>query len=94
MKAIPSSFAVKFPGEFMFYWGWWLYVRALLPWVRARRNQLAAVTLNGLMIKPEKILQLQDGDRLTDEKGRVLVWSPRTLGPMQQRIRQYYANIL
>jgi hypothetical protein len=94
MKAIPSTFAVKFPGEFMFYWGWWLYVRALLPWVRARRNQLAAVTLNGLMIKPEKILQLQDGDRLTDEKGRVLVWSPHTLGPMQQRIRQYYANIL
>jgi len=94
MKAIPSTFAVKFPGEFMFYWGWWLYLRALLPWVRARRSQLAAVTLNGLMIKPEKILQLQDGDRLTDEKGRVLVWSPRTLGHMQQRIRQYYANIL
>lgn len=93
MKAIPHSFAVKFPGEFMFYWGWWLYLRAMLPWVRSRRNKLAAVTLNGLMIKPEKILQLKDGDRLIDEKGRVLVWSPRTLGLMQERIRQYYANI-
>ncbi len=94
MKAILSTFAVKFPGEFMFYWGWWLYLKALLPRVRSRRNALAAVTLNGLMIKPEKILQLQDGDRITDEKGRVLVWSPCTLGPMQQRIRQYYAHIL
>lgn len=94
MKAIPSSFAVKFPGEFMFYWGWWLYVRALLPWVRARRRRLAAVTLNGLMIKPEKLLELHDGDRIVDEKGRALIWSPHTLGAMQERIRRYYAESL
>lgn len=94
MKAIPNAFAVKFPGEFMFFWAWWLYVKALLPWVRARRKHLAAVTLNGLMIKPEKLLQLRDGDRLIDEKNRVLVWSPRTLGAMQQRIRDYYAQIV
>lgn len=94
MKAIPSSFAVKFPGEYMFFWPWWLYVKAWMPWVRERRRRLAAITLNGLMIKPEKLLQLRDGDRLVDEKGRVLVWSPRTLGGMQQRIRDYYAQIL
>lgn len=94
MKAIPSSFAVKFPGEFMFYWGWWLYVRALLPWVRARRRRLAAITLNGLMIKPEKLLELHDGDRIVDEKGRALIWSPHTLGAMQERIRRYYAESL
>lgn len=94
MKAIPSSFAVKFPGEYMFFWPWWLYVKAWLPWVRERRRRLAAITLNGLMIKPEKLLQLRDGERLVDEKGRVLVWSPRTLGGMQQRIRDYYAQIL
>lgn len=94
MKAIPSSFAVKFPGEFMFYWGWWLYVRALLPWVRARRSRLAAVTLNGLMIKPEKLLELHDGDRIIDEKGRALIWSPYTLGAMQERIHRYYAEPL
>ncbi len=90
MKAIPKSFAVKFPGEFMFFWGWWLYVRASLPWVRARRRRLAAVTLNGLLIKPEKLLELQDGGRITDEKGRVLIWSPHTLGAMQEEIRRYY----
>lgn len=94
MKAIPSSFAVKFPGEYMFFWPWWLYVKAWLPWVRERRRRLAAITLNGLMIKPEKLLQLRDGERLVDEKGRVLVWSPHTLGGMQQRIRDYYAQIL
>lgn len=90
MKAIPKSFAVKFPGEFMFFWGWWLYVRARLPWVRARRRRLAAVTLNGLLIKPEKLLELQDGGRITDEKGRVLIWSPHTLGAMQEEICRYY----
>ncbi len=94
MKAIPNTLAVKFPGEFMFFWAWWLYVRARLPWVRSRRRQLVAVTLNGLMIKPEKLLALRDGDQITDEKGRVLVWSPRTMGPMQDRIRQYYTQAL
>lgn len=94
MKAIPRSFAVKFPGEFMFFWAWWLYVRALLPWVRSRRSHLAAVTLNGLMIKPERLLALKDGDRVVDEKGRVLVWSPHTLGPMQDRIRRYYSQVV
>jgi len=28
MKTIPNTLAVKFPGEFMFFWAWWLYVRA------------------------------------------------------------------
>lgn len=94
MKAIPNTLAVKFPGEFMFFWAWWLYLRAVLPWVRARRSQLVAVTLNGLMIKPDKLLALNDGEQITDEKGRVLIWSPRTMGPMQNRIRQYYAQSL
>lgn len=94
MKAIPKSFAVKFPGEFMFFWGWWLYVRPWLPWVRARRRRLAAVTLNGLMIKPERLLELPDGGRITDNKGRVLIWSPRTLGAMQEKIFSYYEGHL
>ncbi len=94
MKAIPKSFAVKFPGEFMFFWGWWLYVRAWLPWVRSRRRRLAAVTLNGLMIKPERLLELPDGGRITDKKGRVLIWSPRTLGAMQEKIFSYYEGHL
>ena len=90
MKAVPKSFAVKFPGEFMFYWGWWLYVRALMPWVRTRRRQLLAVTLNGLEIKPEKLRELTEGARISDEEGRVLIWSSRTLGSKMAEIRGFY----
>jgi len=92
MLAIPSSDVVKFPGEYMFYWPWWLYIKAKLPWVKRRRNGQLAVTLNGLMIKPEKLLALQEGGIIVDEKNRKLVWSPSTLGPMQQTIANYYAN--
>ena len=94
MKRIPKSFAVKFPGEFMFYWGWWLYVRACLPWVRKRRSSLVAVTLNGLMIKPERLLELRDGDVIVDEKSRKLIWSRSTLGAMQEKILSYYQAVL
>ncbi|MEY2891275.1 MAG: hypothetical protein RJA98_1183 [Pseudomonadota bacterium] len=94
MRRIPASFAVKFPGEYMFYWGWWLYVKARLPWVRSRRAGLAAVTLNGLMIKPERLLTMQEGETLVDEKSRKLIWSRKTLGAMQAKIRSYYAQVL
>ena len=90
MRAIPPSLVVKFPGEYMFPWPAWLYIKALLPWVRRRRSGQLAVTLNGLMIKPERLLALSEGDTLVDEKGRQLVWSQRTLGPMQQTILRFY----
>lgn len=93
MKAIPSTFAVKFPGEFMFPWRPWLYIKALLPWVRRRRAGLVAVTLNGLLIKPERLLELPEGGVVVDEKSRQLVWSERTLGPMKQRILSYYRSM-
>jgi hypothetical protein len=93
MKAIPRSFAVKFPGEFMFFWGWWLYIRALMPWTRSRRRSLVGVTLNGLHTKPENLIDLPEGARIVDEKGRVLIWSHRTLGSMQQKICQYYRDL-
>ena len=93
MKAIPKSFAVKFPGEFMFPWAPWLYLRAWLPWVRRRRDRLVAVTLNGLMIKPERLLTLPEGGVVVDEKSRKLVWSERTLGNMKHKILDYYRAI-
>ncbi|WP_332751041.1 hypothetical protein [Hydrogenophaga sp.] len=94
MVGIPASFAVKFPGEFMFYWGFWLYIKAWLPWVRTRRRKLVAVTLNGLMIKPEKLMSLKDGDVIVDEKARKLIWSPKTLGHMQSKIKAFCAGSL
>ncbi|MFW2354244.1 hypothetical protein [Hydrogenophaga sp.] len=94
MVRIPNSFAVKFPGEFMFYWGFWLYIKARLPWVRSRRQSLVAVTLNGLMIKPEKLLSLKEGDVIVDEKSRKLIWSEKTLGFMRSKIQAFYAGSL
>lgn len=94
MVRIPNSFAVKFPGEFMFYWGFWLYIKARLPWVRSRRKALVAVTLNGLMIKPEKLLSLKEGDVIVDEKSRKLIWSEKTLGFMRSKIQAFYAGSL
>mgnify|MGYP001756711455 CR=1 FL=1 len=94
MKVVPKAFAVKFPGEFMFYWGWWLYVRALFPWVRARRRKLLAVTLNGLEIKPDKLCELREGERTADEEGRVLIWSFWTMGAKLEEIRAFYKGFV
>jgi hypothetical protein len=46
----------------MFPWRCWLYVKAQLPWVRARHSKLAAITLNGLLIKPEMLVKLVEGE--------------------------------
>ena len=90
MKALPKTFIVKFPGEFMFPWRWWLYVKASLPWVRARRAQLTAITLNGLLIKPEMLLQMAEGEVVVDNKSRQLVWSESTFGGFRRRILDFY----
>lgn len=90
MKKLPNSLIVKFPGEFMFPWRWWLYVKAQLPWVRARRAKLAAITLNGLLIKPENLIALEDGSIVKDNKSRHLVWSDKTLGEIRVRILSFY----
>jgi hypothetical protein len=90
MKKLPNSLIVKFPGEFMFPWRWWLYVKAQLPWVRARRAKLAAITLNGLLIKPENLIALADGEVVLDDKSRQLVWSEKTLGNHRERILNFY----
>ena len=93
MRAIPKTDVVKFPGEYMFPWPAWLYIKAWLPWVRRRRAGQLAVTLNGLLIKPEKLMALAEGDVIIDEKGRHLVWSERTLGPMKNTILRFYAAL-
>ena len=60
--------------------------------VRARRAGLAAVTLPGEDIKPERLLQLAEGDVLKVRKGRWLIWSDAALGGLKEQIRRYYAD--
>ena len=94
MERIPKSFAVKFPNEFMFHLPGWLYVKALFPWVRARREKLAAITLCGLDIKPEKLLALREAEVIADNKDRKLVWSARVMGSSKQKIIDFYRDII
>lgn len=74
----------------MFPWRWWLYVKAQLPWVRARRSKLAAITLNGLLIKPEMLVTLHDGQIVTDNKSRKLIWDAHAMGGFQMLIIDFY----
>ena len=92
MGAIPKSVAVKFPNEFMHPLRFWLRLKGQMPWTRARRAGLAAVTLPGEDIKPERLMALADGDTLRDRKGRWLIWSEATLGGLKAQIRRYYED--
>ncbi len=90
MKALPKSFVVKFPGEFMFYFRPWLYAKAKLPWVIKRRANLVAITLNGLLIKPESLVRLKENEVVVDNKNRQLVWTRKTLGKSLDDILYFY----
>ncbi len=93
VRALPNTFAVKFPTEFMFPFKPWLSVRAKLPWVIRRRQGLVAITLNGLDIKPEKLQNLKNGDVITDHKQRYLVWSNSVMGISKPKILAFYQNV-
>lgn len=93
MVAVPRSMAVKFPTEYMLPWVWLTYLMAALPMVRRRRAGLIAVTLPGVEVKGEELLRLQDGARIVDRKGRTLIWSERTLGPLRGKLIAYYRKL-
>ncbi len=88
--AVPTSFAVKLPTEYMSRIAVLGYVWAVLPWVRARRRGLVAVTLCGMTVKPEVLLALPDNGRLTDRHGRTLIWSDAVLGHVKRAIVAFY----
>jgi hypothetical protein len=92
VAAIPTSYAVKFPTEFMSRVNAASYLWAMLPWVRARRAGLIAVTLCGVEIKPDQLLALPEGAHVTDPKGRTLIWSDFILGKTRRDIIQFYSD--
>jgi hypothetical protein len=94
VSAISNRLVVKFPTEFMSRVPFFSYLWALLPWVRSRRNGLIAVTLCGVEIKPENLLALPDGGRVTDPKGRVLIWSDFVLGKTRRDIVSFYSKTI
>lgn len=92
VSALPNSLAVKFPTEFMSRLNALSYLWAVLPWVRARRAGLIAVTLCGVEIKPEELLALPEGGLVTDPKGRTLIWSDFILGKTRRDIIAFYSK--
>lgn len=92
VNAIPRDVAVKFPTEFMHVWRWMVRVKSALPWVRARRARLAAVTLPGLAVKPEALVTLSEGDQIQDGKKRWLIWERKILGTTGERLQAYFAD--
>jgi hypothetical protein len=94
MRAIPRSMAVKFPTEFMTPWRWLNYLRGALPWNRRRWAGLIAVTFPGLNLKGQDLAVQPEGFEFIDSKGRRLIWSDRTLGPLRRRTIEYYSALI
>lgn len=93
LRAIPRTMAVKLPTEFALPWAWLVYLRGAMPWNRRRWANLIAVTLPGTDMKGETLAALPEGARVRDGKGRLLIWSRRTLGSVRERIIDYYGAL-
>lgn len=92
-RALPLSWAVKFPTEFMWRWRWLTYARAMLPHLRRRWAGLKVITFPGLDFKGPDLAALPNGAEMVDRKGRRLIWTDRALGPVKQMIIDYYASL-
>ena len=92
MRALPKSFAVKFPTEFMLPSRVLCYLKSSLPWIRRRRENLVAITFCGLSNKPETLIELQENEEVVDNKNRILIWNDRVLGNLRHRLMKYYSS--
>lgn len=93
LQRVPRNMAVKFPTEFMLPWEWLIRFRARLPWVKRRWAGLLAVTLPGIEVKGQKLLEMEEGAEVVDRKGRRLIWSEGAIGPMKARLTEYYRGL-
>ncbi|PIB26154.1 hypothetical protein BFP76_14475 [Amylibacter kogurei] len=92
VRALPKHFAVKFPTEFMLHTKFLTYLKSCLPWVVRRRQKLVAVTLCGVISKPEKLVTMQVGETLRDNKNRILIWNDRVIGELRKKLISYYQS--
>jgi hypothetical protein len=86
VRGIPKHLAVSFRREFMARAHALLMLRKVLPSRKRRRENLVAVTLNGMEAKPQNLVALAEGSRITDSHGRIGVWSDAYMGPVRRRI--------
>ncbi|MDZ4134494.1 MAG: hypothetical protein U1D06_02715 [Paracoccaceae bacterium] len=93
LAAIPTSLGVMFRREFLSRSLIFLWLKSRLPWLRRRRHNLVAVTLNGVDYKPEVLLKLPAGSIIHDSKGRRGTWSDDNFGPARKNILEYCLKI-
>ncbi len=94
IERLPNTLVVKFLNEYMHTGQWLVYLKGALPWVQKRRDGVAAVTLPGDFIKPERLMEYKDGDALRADKGRWILWNKRALGDMGDRLHAYYQPLM
>jgi len=88
LRAVPSSLGVMFRREFLnrlIVFGW---IKNRLPWVLRRREQIVAVTFNGIEHKLEKLLQIADDTLHHDSKGRFGYLGIAEMGPIKNKIER------
>jgi hypothetical protein len=62
LRVFPRRIAVKFAEEFMVPWPPLEALRRQLPWVKARRRDLVAITFVGPTLKPPQLAAMKSGD--------------------------------
>ncbi|WP_135428647.1 hypothetical protein [Pseudotabrizicola sediminis] len=87
VKGVPTSCGVMFRREFLSRVPGWAWFKAWLPGVQRRRSQIAAVTFNGVAVKPEQLATLAEGDTVSDGRGRSGPWTRRAIGPLWSHLQ-------
>lgn len=94
IQGIPNSGAVMLRREFMSRVPFWPNLKTRFPWVRRRRAQIAAITMNGVIIKPEALAMLPEGAPLADGKGRRGKWDAACFGDLWQPLKNACKRIV
>ena len=58
IRGVPTGCGVMFRREYLSRVPGWAALKPYLPWVQRRRSRIAAVTLNGVAVKPEHLASL------------------------------------
>lgn len=87
IRAIPTDCAVMLRREFLSRLPFWPLLKTRLPWVARRRSVIAAVTMNGVAVKPETLGALAEGAVVADGRGRRGRWSTAGFGSLFQPLR-------
>jgi hypothetical protein len=88
VRAVPTDCAVMLRREFLSRLPVWPLVKSRLPAVRRRRARIAAVTMNGLALKPEILALVPEGQAIADGRGRKGLWSSAGFGTLWLPMRE------